>query len=987
MAETNSDQRPKIFISYSRQDSLLFADQLAAGLELAGFETLLDRQDIVVGEDWEARLGGLILAADSVVFVISPKAVKSERCGWEVDKAVDSAKRILPISYLPVVETEIPEKLRRLQFIDFNGAQGLGRPTLELATALQQDLGWIREQTRIGELAARWQTLRRPASTLLRDDDLALAKAWAARRPAKAPEIADLQLQFLKASDDAETARAQEERKRIEEKQLAQEATARIQRRAAILLWSIGVTVVIGGVIVGWQFLANSRLQTSLALRQRVLDHTQANFIARVAGDQRSNGNLNGALRFGILGTRYEFRSGQPPVGPSFAGLELARAASQSDWQTVVNTNALFAAFNEDGSKILTYNSAAVGVREVDRPETSKELIAIDSDRHGEIYAFVMSADGSRAFSGIWAQDKYPLRGPEMKIYQRMWNVAAPEVVTNVPVGRIDSELVAFSRDGSRIAFIRPNTTEIWNSATGQKISSIAGQNGKARRVALSARGDRVALVGDKATTILDVATSKKVAAIDQNGADVLTIVFSPDDGRVVTAAKDNTATIWNASTGAKAGKLFGHTAEITSIAFSRDGSRIVTASNDNTARIWDADTRREVTALRGHQAAVRSAGFDRDGSRVVTASQDGTVRIWRLRSAVRVSGLLNGDESATTAAFSRDGSRVITGSKSRTARIWDVKSGVAAEPALKHDGDVETAAFSFDGSRIVTSSDDMTVHIWDAEKLNELSVVRDKERLAATQALRPDPLRIVTYKNQEGRSISKTVVDNEDDAKDLMKNRAISVAFSRDGKLTATADSSIVTVSNSATGEKIAEANGQFGSVAFSPDGRHILTASDDGTIRTWDASTGQRKMSLSGHKAAVTSAVFSPDGRRILTSSDDATAVIWDADTGNRVFELRRSGDEPLSITESIQFFHKTGDGVASAAFSPDGNQIVTASAAGARIWNVHAATAPATKLVEELCATHPAGLSTLTRDEMRLLGYPEDTPAIDVCRSAIP
>ncbi|MET0724065.1 MAG: toll/interleukin-1 receptor domain-containing protein, partial [Tardiphaga sp.] len=66
MADAGKDQKLKIFISYARSDSSDFADELVAGLELAGFEPFLDRHDIVAGEDWEARLAGLIHQADTV---------------------------------------------------------------------------------------------------------------------------------------------------------------------------------------------------------------------------------------------------------------------------------------------------------------------------------------------------------------------------------------------------------------------------------------------------------------------------------------------------------------------------------------------------------------------------------------------------------------------------------------------------------------------------------------------------------------------------------------------------------------------------------------------------------------------------------------------------------------------------------------------------------------------------------------------------------
>ena len=60
MADADLAQRLKVFISYSRRDSSDFAEELVAGLELTGFAPFLDRHDIAAGEDWEARLGGLI---------------------------------------------------------------------------------------------------------------------------------------------------------------------------------------------------------------------------------------------------------------------------------------------------------------------------------------------------------------------------------------------------------------------------------------------------------------------------------------------------------------------------------------------------------------------------------------------------------------------------------------------------------------------------------------------------------------------------------------------------------------------------------------------------------------------------------------------------------------------------------------------------------------------------------------------------------------
>jgi hypothetical protein len=124
MADAGAGEKLKVFISYSRKDSTAFVDELVLGLEDRGFAPILDRHDIKPGEPWEARLSGLIEQSDTVVFVVSPQAVKSERCVWEVDKALALSKRLLPVIYKSVPDADIPDKLSNLQFIPFDTAPG-----------------------------------------------------------------------------------------------------------------------------------------------------------------------------------------------------------------------------------------------------------------------------------------------------------------------------------------------------------------------------------------------------------------------------------------------------------------------------------------------------------------------------------------------------------------------------------------------------------------------------------------------------------------------------------------------------------------------------------------------------------------------------------------------------------------------------------------------------------------------------------------------
>jgi WD40 repeat protein len=69
---------------------------------------------------------------------------------------------------------------------------------------------------------------------------------------------------------------------------------------------------------------------------------------------------------------------------------------------------------------------------------------------------------------------------------------------------------------------------------------------------------------------------------------------------------------------------------------------------------------------------------------------------------------------------------------------------------------------------------------------------------------------------------------------------------------------------------------------VAFSPDGQHIVSGSEDKTVRVWDAATGTERHTMYGHAEPIWSVAFSPDGQSIVSRSRDSTVRVWDASTG---------------------------------------------------------------------------------------------------------
>jgi hypothetical protein len=213
-AEASS--RAKVFISYARRDGAALAEELVTALEVLGFNGYLDRHDIAAGEDWERRLDTLIREADTVVFVLTPESVHSPRCAWEVRRAVELSKRVVPVVGEAVADAAVPSELQRLNYIYFTQGHSFSRSLGQLADTLRLDIDWIREHTRIGELAQRWLDRKQPEALLLRDEELAAAQSWASRWKAGAPPLTDLQRTYLAACVDAETRRADLERQRNE---------------------------------------------------------------------------------------------------------------------------------------------------------------------------------------------------------------------------------------------------------------------------------------------------------------------------------------------------------------------------------------------------------------------------------------------------------------------------------------------------------------------------------------------------------------------------------------------------------------------------------------------------------------------------------------------------------------------------------------------------------------------------------------------------
>lgn len=258
-----ADKGLKVFVSYARADGSAFAEQLIDGLEIGGFEPFLDRHDIAAGEDWQTRLEGLIAAADTLVYVISPASIASERCGWEVEKARQLSKRVLPVVLLEVPDKAIPPALARLNFIYFNRGNSFPRALKELVAALKTDEGWIREHTRLAEEATRWVAHGRDTSLLLRGPELEAARKWLAVARPDSPPPTDLHRELIRESASFAESELDKERQRLATLAAQQadkeRALKQLSRRTTLGLTATSILLAAAGGLAYWGLNAEAR--------------------------------------------------------------------------------------------------------------------------------------------------------------------------------------------------------------------------------------------------------------------------------------------------------------------------------------------------------------------------------------------------------------------------------------------------------------------------------------------------------------------------------------------------------------------------------------------------------------------------------------------------------------------------------------------------------------------------------------------------------
>ncbi len=346
---------------------------------------------------------------------------------------------------------------------------------------------------------------------------------------------------------------------------------------------------------------------------------------------------------------------------------------------------------------------------------------------------------------------------------------------------------------------------------------------------------------------VFEVESGKMRFEFPERGG-VRSVGFSPDGKLFASSNFVGEVKLRNVKTG-KIRREFKEPAGGNRMTFSKDGKLLATTSNGSVVNVRDIESGKVVKSYEGHTALAYWVDFSPDGKNLLSSSGDNTARIWDLKTA-EVKHVLTHPATVLAAVYSPDGKKVATACFDRQLRLFETASGELLATLVGHENPLTAVTFSPDGSRVVSGDYVGTIRLWDAAAHESLAAAAEDKT--------------VKLWDMESRKVRTTLSGHTEGVWCL----------------------------------------------AFSPSGKTLVTAGADKLIKVWDVAPGKevakevatlaagKEMTVEvGHSAPIPSLAFAPDGSHLLSASLDKSVKVWRARAAQRSsadsIDFRASGE----------------------------------------------------------------------------------------------
>jgi WD40 repeat protein/serine/threonine protein kinase len=538
---------------------------------------------------------------------------------------------------------------------------------------------------------------------------------------------------------------------------------------------------------------------------------------------------------------------------------------------------------------------------------------AAELGAHGKSHDFLLAeavsaTDGAQLTLVHGAEVRYPRFSHDdtrvitgsLDNIARVWDTRTGTLVLELPTGGAIARTAFAPDDRTALTASLDGTVRLWDATTGKELHRVT-HGGEAWCAQYVADGATVLSAGDDDIVALwDVATGAPRLRVHGDGAGIHACAVSPDGGRFAAGDNRGVTRVWDARTGALLHRHTEHTHVVTRLAFSPDGTRLVAAADEPVAYEWDVATGAVVQRF-AHADSVYAASFSPDGTRILTASLERLAFVWDAATGAKVATLAGHTAGITSAAWSPDGTYIATASEDRSARLWSARSGRQLATWQRHGEHLFDVAWAYHTQRVVTASNDKTAIIWSARPQQETlelatppgtywaAFSRDGSRLA----LASSGGTVTVWDTRSGGRLAELGHPGE--------RRVVHAAFDAAAqRIAATSEDDVMRIYDLAHPEQpIREIRGPRSSAEsadWSPDGRTIAVATDDGYLRAWDATSGALRFEALAHGGAVVRSVcFTPSGDAITTAAADGFAT-WELDGRERSRIADR--DQPVAV-----------------------------------------------------------------------------------------